>query len=199
MSGAVIGGLPASFLTAGAVYQNIDPVLLYSVTTAGGGSIQLIAVKGSTWYQAIYISNVTSPTTAYVNVQIVGSAHTCYVGLYNATTLLGSGSFTANTLGTKSVTLTAQSAGSLTNLAAGVYFIGLLSVNTATTAPTMLASGLININSITNFGPNKSTANSLVLQSSSLGTGLTTLATSIVGTPSTTLNNGNATMWCALS
>lgn len=174
---ASTGSLPASFWNANATYQTVDPNLLslspgpYSPT------------KGVVYYYAIYLPAGISPSKIVYNIQTAGTSASCLAGLYNSTTQIGYTGTGVTTVGSTTLTLTATSAGSLTSLAGGVYFIGFLIINTSTTSPYILATSTYGAPA-SNFGP-VVTAGSLTTQVSKLGTGLNALPASISGTPTT--------------
>jgi hypothetical protein len=141
-------------------------------------------VKGVVYYYAIYIPAGISPSKIVYNIQIAGTSASCLAGLYNSTTQIGYTGTGVTTVGSTTLTLTATSAGSLTSLAGGVYFIGFLIINTSTTSPSVLVTTAYGVQALLNFGP-VLTANSLTTQTSKLGTGLNALPSSISGTPTT--------------
>jgi len=179
---AASGSLPASFYASTATYQNIDPVTI-AAAGQGTGTSQSIA-KGVVHYVAIYLPAGVSPTTLTLNIQAATAGTTCYAGLYNATTQIGfTGSFVGSATGTISQTMTATSAGSLTSLAAGVYFVAILVSNSSTGANVgFLATTQSPAGLTVPFGP-AAAANTLTCQESTLGSALTALPGTISGTP----------------
>ena len=176
---ASTGSLPASFWNANATYQTVDPTLL----AANYNPFQ--PTKGVVYYYAIYLPAGISPSKIVYNIQTAGTSASCLAGLYNSTTQIGYTGTGVTTVGSTSLTLTATSAGSLTSLAGGVYFIGFLIINTSTTSPSVLATSTYGAQgALSNFGP-VLTAGSLTTQTSKLGTGLNALPASISGTPTT--------------
>ena len=176
---ASTGSLPASFWNANATYQTVDPTLL-------AANYNLFPpTKGVVYYYAIYLPAGISPSKIVYNIQTAGTSASCLAGLYNSTTQIGYTGTGVTTVGSTSLTLTATSAGSLTSLAGGVYFIGFLIINTSTTSPYVLATSTYGAQgALSNFGP-VLTAGSLTTQTSKLGTGLNALPASISGTPTT--------------
>ena len=176
---ASTGSLPASFWNANATYQTVDPTLL-------AANYNLFPpTKGVVYYYAIYLPAGISPSKIVYNIQTAGTSASCLAGLYNSTTQIGYTGTGPTTVGSTSLTLTATSAGSLTSLAGGVYFIGFLIINTSTTSPSVLATTTYGVQAVSsNFGP-VLTAGSLTTQTSKLGTGLNALPASISGTPTT--------------
>ena len=176
---ASTGSLPASFWNANATYQTVDPTLL-------AANYNLFPpTKGVVYYYAIYLPAGISPSKIVYNIQTAGTSASCLAGLYNSTTQIGYTGTGVTTVGSTSLTLTATSAGSLTSLAGGVYFIGFLIINTSTTQPSVLATSTYGAQgALSNFGP-VLTAGSLTTQTSKLGTGLNALPASISGTPTT--------------
>jgi hypothetical protein len=189
---ASYGSLPPSYWSSNATYQTIDPNLIAIASVAGGNTF-ITPTKGVVYYYAIYLPASTSPTKLTLNVQTAGSAATCLAGLYNSTTQIGyTASFTANSSGTTiTQTLTATTTGSLTSLSAGVYFIGILVLNSSTTSPNFLAATAFAGGQLSGFGP-VLTASTLTVQASKLGTGLNTIPTTISGTPT---NNPVGLQW----
>ena len=176
---ASTGSLPASFWSPNATYQTVDPNLLSVSFNA------FSPTKGVVYYYAIYLPAGTSPSKIVYNIQTAGTSATCLAGLYNSTTQIGYTGTGPTTVGSTSLTLTATSAGSLTSLAGGVYFIGFLIINTSTTSPSVLATTTYGVQAVSsNFGP-ALTAGTLTTQTSKLGTGLNALPASISGTPTT--------------
>jgi hypothetical protein len=156
------------------------------------------ATAGTVFLNAVQIPYTMSIANITVFVATAGSALTnSYVGLYNSTTLLGySAAITTSwqSTGAKTHALTAQSAGSLTNLAAGTYWIAILVGNASTTAPTFVRGAGVTAN-YTNIGTT-STTNTLAGKGLTLATtGQTSLPTGSLGT----INNGSQLFWAGLS
>jgi hypothetical protein len=168
-------GLPASTL-------NVKTLTFDPMNSPGAATL----TAGVGYYFAIYIPYTLTPASLSFMVAVGGSfvSGVGYVGLYNtAGTQLGvSSSFTSWTSSQIWYTQSISGAG-LSNLAAGVYYVGVLFSSATTTVPTFSrasASGSGYIN-----GPLTATANQLTLRAQNLGTGLNTLPASISGTPGT--------------
>jgi hypothetical protein len=178
---------PASFQGYLAWTMPTDMALGTSATTAGTVFLNAVQIP-----YAMSIANIT----VYVSTAGVGLTNS-YVGLYNSTTLLGySAAITTSwqSTGAKTHALTAQSAGSLTNLAAGTYWIAILTGNASTTAPTFLRGAGTTAN-YTNVGTT-STTNTLAGKALTLATtGQTSLPTGSLGT----INNNSQLFWAGLS
>lgn len=126
-----------------------DPATRSGATAPSAGVLLLARVN---------LRYTASPSTVHLNVSTAGAGGTpanCFVGLYNsAGSLIGfSADQTTNwqSTGDKAISLTAQSAGSLTNLAAGYCWVAVLVGTQFTTAvqfsvhssqPSMINSGL---------------------------------------------------------
>ena len=168
----------------------MDPVYV-------GVQTNLTSVVGIAQYLKIYLQAgmVLTNVCVYVNTAGVGIANS-YIGLYNATTQLAV---------TSVITTAFQSAGfvqtpfatAYTIPTSGFYFIGVLIGNGSTTQPRFATSASYNFtnSSMLNAGLTP-TSNTLTLRSSTLGTGLTALPSSISGTPTGT---NSATFWVALN
>ena len=158
------------------------------------GSSALVA--GTLYTCAIQIPYTLSVTSLTVYVSGAGSAVTgSYVGLYNSTTLLGYSAAIStqwNSTGAKTHSLTAQSAGSLTNLTPGTYYVAWL-VGAATTPPSFARSAGLTAN-LTNAGNTSTTTlNSKSLSITTAG-GYTSLPVSSFGT----IANNAPIYWAAI-
>jgi len=188
------GSLPPTFWNANAAYQTADPVTLSGIASAGGsGVVNYNSNKGIVYYMAIYIPTTFSPTQVVLNTITTAASSSNFVGLYTSTAQIG---YTATGFGLTSTgysthTLTPTSAGSLTNLAAGVYWIAFLTANTSTNIPNLMGTGYTS-----SGGEPPTVANTLTASFSYLGTGLNAMPATISGTATTP---GPAQIWFGLS
>jgi len=188
------GSLPPTFWNANAAYQTADPVTLSAISSAGGsGIVSYNSNKGIVYYMAIYIPTTFSPTQVVLNTITTAASSSNFVGLYTSTAQIG---YTATGFGLTSTgysthTLTPTSAGSLTNLAAGVYWIAFLTANTSTNIPNLMGTGYTS-----SGGEPPTVANTLTASFSYLGTGLNAMPATISGTAT---SPGPAQIWFGLS
>jgi hypothetical protein len=170
----------------------MDPVYVSNQTNTTS------VLPGVAQYLKIYLQAGMVLTNVSVFVNTAGvSINSSYVGLYNATTQLTvtpaiTTAFTASGL------VTTSFATAYTIPTSGFYFIGVLIGNGSTTVPRFATNPSYNFvpaGTLINAGLTP-TLNTLTLRSSTLGTGLTALPSSISGTPA---NTGAATFWVALN
>jgi hypothetical protein len=141
-------------------------------------SVQTI---GTVYYSALYIPYTTNISNIGVYVATAGAGLTnSYVGLYTATTQIGvSAAITTawQSTGLKTHALTATSAGSLTNVAPGIYWVAWLVGNGSTTSPAFFRSAGTTAN-FTNVGLS-ATLSTLTIRAATGGTSQTALPGSI--------------------
>ena len=186
------GYVPPSYWISGAYAQTLDPNSQSYIATQGGNTPAYTVAKGYLNFAAIYLVSGQTVTNLSFYVETAGTAATCYLGLYNATTQLGAtASFTANATGFLTKALTTPY--SVTT--SGLYYIAFLCVNTSTTAPLIFGGVPNNIQIVfTGFGPTP-TSNTLNNLASYIAGTATTLPSTISGTPTAS----GATPWFSVS
>lgn len=136
---------------------------------------------GTVYYSAIYVPYTMNISNITVYISVAGALLTSsYVGLYNSTTQIGvSSAITTSwqSTGAKTHALTATSAGSLTNVAPGIYWVAFLVGNGSTTSPTFFRAAGTTAN-FTNVGLS-ATLSTLTIRAATGGTGQTALPGSI--------------------
>jgi hypothetical protein len=147
----------------------------FSTYTANTG---LGLTAGVGYYQAVYLAAGTVVSNIGVAASAAGTSTTLYLGLYSSTTRLAATSGLATASISTSTYQSQAVTSSYTVTTSGIYWIGLLSVGG--TGASIFRN--LPTSSLANAGAT-ATANNLTLRASSLGTGLTSLPTSISGTP----------------
>ena len=180
-----VGSVPPSFWSSDISYQNFDPYIAQQMGNAsGGGTLSITPSPGVGYYLAIYFPATFSPSKITFYCLSSNSATGCFIGLYNSTTQIGITSAFNPVSYLNTQTITATTTGSLTNLSPGVYYVAFL-VPSSSSSPSIFSNY-----GMPYFAP-ATTANSLTTIAQTLGSGLSSLPSSISGTPSYSMFNNN--------
>lgn len=123
--------------TNGPSYQTFDPIMavsLYNVVQGSTGQTPSLLVSPNIWWNAIYLPSGISPSMIYYAITATGtSTAKLYMALYNSVSQIGyTPALSAGPVGMASGTMTATSAGSLTSISGGTYWVAVVASGTGT-------------------------------------------------------------------